>query len=198
MARQGIGKAEWSVARAIWEGEPLATYQEIAEKLNVSRQAVQHHAKRFGWIKRLDQRAVSELAHAAADSKLTQTPVDGSTAEGWVDARGLENRLHRVLPDLPLGASPEALAKAAQASAVDQRADLLGTHRKELLGARNLIYAAIKSSDIDVAKKAKVVAEAMKIVQDGERKAWGLDTDDKGKPSVQVIINRKSGMPIGR
>jgi hypothetical protein len=198
MARPSISKEQWTVARAIWESDPVVTFAEIAEDFGVTRQAVQLHARRHGWVKRLDKQTVSDLAHAAADSKLTGSPADGSKPAGSVVADTLEKRITRALPDLPLGASPEDAQKAAEAAAIDRRAEVLGTHRKELLAARTLLYGAIKSKVLDEAKQVKIAAEAMKIIQDAERKAWGLDSDEKGgRPQVQVIVHRRAGKPNG-
>jgi hypothetical protein len=47
------------------------------------------------------------------------------------------------------------------------------------------------------AKHVKVVAESLKIMQDGERKAWGLDRDENKPPSVSITVNRRAGVTIG-
>lgn len=55
---------------------------------------------------------------------------------------------------------------------------------------RNLAYLAIKEKDLTKARTAKTAAEAVKTIQDGERKAWGLDSGDDDKP-VKVVVERR-------
>ena len=68
------------------------------------------------------------------------------------------------------GAEPEALAVE-----VRQRARVLARQRREWLGHGRLLQAAIRAKDAELAKLAKLTAEALAIRQAGERKAWGLD-----------------------
>jgi hypothetical protein len=198
MGSSRITDEMWKRARIQWESEPLASFAHIAVDLGVSKPLVGKVAKKQGWRKLLDMATVSARAHFQADLKFTPMTVEASMQAPVVDGRRAEKRAAADLPAVPSNI-PEAQARAAaEASVVEKRAEVLSRHRSEAQAVRGLIYGAIKSPDIDVAKKAKIVAEGMKIVQEIERKAWGLDADDKGKPSVQVIINRKSGMPIGR
>lgn len=72
---------------------------------------------------------------------------------------------------------------------MDARAELLTRHRREWGAVRNLAYTAMKSKgDLTDARRAKTAAEAIKTIQDGERKAWGLDSGDDGP--VKVVVQR--------
>jgi hypothetical protein len=198
MGSSRITDEMWKRARIQWESEPLASFAHIAVDLGVSKPLVGKVAKKQGWRKLLDMATVSARAHFQADLKFTPMAVDGTSQAPAVDARAAQKWDPSDMPALPSGASMTEARRAAEASVVEKRAEVLSRHRSEAQAVRGLIYGAIKSPDIDVAKKAKIVAEGMKLVQEIERKAWGLDGDDKAKPSVQVIINRKSGMTIGR
>jgi hypothetical protein len=113
-----------------------------------------------------------------ADGRQPQTPQ--VVAPGPVFA-GLSH------PVLPADAPPEQAHQITSAAAIDARAELLTRHRREWGAVRNLAYAAIKSKDLMEARTAKTVAEAVKTIQDGERKAWGLDSGDEGPVKVTVV-----------
>jgi hypothetical protein len=57
--------------------------------------------------------------------------------------------------------------------AVDLRAEILDRHRRAVTIARALSAAAVKTRDCERAKLAKITIETMKLVQEGERRAWG-------------------------
>jgi hypothetical protein len=198
MARSAtISKIRWATARSMWEADAQISFVEIALMLGTTRQTVQTHATRVGWVRRLDMQTVSDRAHAAADSKLTESPAGGSSTEGLAVAGSGENRFPREMHPIPDGITVEEGQKLADSVAIDRRAEVLSTHRKEWKAVRTLAYTAIRSKNMEEAKHMKIIAESLKVVQDAERKAWGLDSDEKPK-AVQVIINRKSGVAIGR
>jgi hypothetical protein len=203
MARASISKEQWAAAKTVWENDPSVTFAELAENLGTSRQTVQLQAKRNGWQRRLDMAAVAARAHAEADSKFTQLPVDASSGAADVYAEspetGMRARIERVTPQVPANASPEEAGQAVEKAAVDRRTEVLNQHRKEWIGARSQIYNALKTQDIDLAKRAKILAEALKVLQDGERRSWGLDNEQKpGGSGVSITINRKPGVKSAR
>jgi hypothetical protein len=102
-----------------------------------------------------------------------------------------------ALPPIPPDTREEDARRIAHEAAVQRRAEVLTTHRKEWVAVRTLAYASIKSKDSEAARHVKTVAESLKIVQEGERKAWGLDTEEKKPPAVTVTINRRAGVTIG-
>lgn len=48
-------------------------------------------------------------------------------------------------------------------------------HRREWDATQTLLEQALADHDMETAKLAKLVAETLKIRQEGERRAWGLD-----------------------
>lgn len=181
---------QWVLARARWEAEPQMTFSDVAVLLGISKQAVAKHAQRFGWRQRLDMPTLIAKAHAKADKETVRTmerDADTSHAETpQVVAPGpIFAGLSR--PIIPADASPEEAHQITSAAAIDARAELLTRHRREWGAVRNLAYTAIKSKDLMEARTAKTVAEAVKTLQDGERKAWGLDSGDEGPVKVTVV-----------
>lgn len=51
---------------------------------------------------------------------------------------------------------------------------VLTRHREEWLRHRGLVDAVMDSGDYDQARFVKLMAETLKIRQDGERRTWGL------------------------
>lgn len=113
-----------------------------------------------------------------------------------VPSKNGSHGLGAALPDIPPSMPEEDARRVAHEAAVQRRAEVLTTHRKEWLAVRQLAYAAIKGKDDAAARHVKTCSESLKIIQDGERKAWGLDADEKKPPSVQVIINRRAGVTL--
>jgi hypothetical protein len=203
MARVVITKDQWGIARTQWENDPLVSYADIAESLGTSRQTVKQHADRNEWQRRLDLQAVSDRAHAQADSKFTYSAVESPEQSEPVYANpseiGSRPPVRPSLPVVPAGVSPEVAQAAVASAAVDQRAEVLTTHRKELRAVRSQVYGAMKTADIEAAKRAKIIAEGVKVLHETERKAWGLDAEPPkpGQPGTGVVVKvtRKQGIP---
>ncbi len=200
MARASISPEQWAVARAQWEGDPSVTFGDIAENLGTSRQAVQLQSKRKGWQRRLALEELAVRAQEEADANVTHFAPrkPESEADVYVTTPEFQQRapIARELPSVPVGLSSEQAVAAVTQQAVDKRAEVLTTHRKEWVAVRGVAYKALKSKDMVEAKVSKILAEAVKVLQDGERRAWGLDGEPPkpGQPgaSVQVLVNRRS------
>ena len=67
---------------------------------------------------------------------------------------------------------------------------MLERHRKEVDAPRKLVYQAIQSGDLEKAKLAKTVAETLRIAQELERKAWGLDAGENAGGDKVIVIDR--------
>lgn len=211
LSRSKPTRIQWAAARAIWEGDPNVSFENIAESLNVSRSAVSMQAGRNGWTKRPPSETIADQAQVAADSKFEQEQrdkaaqsapepahvVNGDSENSPPPVRRAIPAPASVVPEVPAGVTEEEAKRAAVATAIERRAEVLNTHRKEWTAVRTLAYASIKAKDIEGAKHVKVVAESLKIVQDGERKAWGLDRDENKPPSVSITVNRRAGVTIG-
>ncbi|HEX7641986.1 MAG TPA: hypothetical protein VF472_07190 [Burkholderiaceae bacterium] len=206
MASDKTNAANWAIARARWEGEPRCSYADVADFLGISKQAVGKRAVKEGWTKKLNLPAIAGRAHAIADKSIAREVMDASTSPGVVDDQPLHSAA--VSPERPIpgtnpgtipdskNATPEMLAQAVEDAAVDARAQILKRHRTEWVAPRNQIYKALKSTDIEQAKLAKITAETLKLIQDGERKAWGLDTGEMEQGQVRIVIERQEGVRI--
>lgn len=177
----------WVLARARWEAEPQMTFSDVAVHLGFSKQAVAKHAQQFGWRRRLDMPTIAARAHEKADRAIEQDSCESRVQAPQVVASGpvLARLSHH---EIPADATLEQARKISQEAAIDERVELLTRHRREWGAVRSLAYASIKSKDLIEARTAKTVAEAVKTLQDGERKAWGLDAGDEGP--VKVIVQR--------
>lgn len=205
MARVAVSDEQWHEAKLQWESDPMVEYSDIAKKLGVTRQAVQLRSKRKGWQRRLDRAAVAEMAHAAADSKFTHLVADSPGQASPVYANpaeiGARAPIARALPEVPSNVPADQVGAAMERAAVDKRSEVLTTHRRELTAMRTVLYKAMKATDIEEAKRAKILAEGMRVMQDGERKAWGLEPEPSGKPpgaGVTVNVNRRVGGKVAR
>ena len=69
------------------------------------------------------------------------------------------------------------LKKKAEAvnQAADRKAVVLQRHRDAWPEIKKLNAEALTKQDFELAKLAKISAETEKIIQDGERKAWGIN-----------------------
>jgi hypothetical protein len=188
----------WGIARARWESEPRCTFVDIAEFLKVSKQAVAKHANQQGWVKKLDMIALAERAHVAADAKIASEGMTVSNPALTVgDAAADLPTVTTVIPASG-SANPDTMARAVEDAAVDARAQILKRHRTEWAAARSQIYKALKTGDNDGAKLAKLTGETLKLIQDGERKAWGLDNGESEAGSMRIIVERHEGVRIVR
>ncbi len=151
-----LSKEVWEAARRKWEATPEMTFSDVARELGVTRQAVRVQSRNNEWRK------------VAASEELARLAVNKADA------------ISAARED-PLSEEEEKL----KTDAVDKRAEVLARHRREWDGARKRIYMAVKSGDDKEAKLGKLIAEALAVVQAGERKAWQLD--EKEAQTVVVI-----------
>lgn len=197
MANDKIKTANWAIARARWEHQPSCSYSDLTDFLDVSKQAIAKRAAKDGWRKKVNLAAIMHKAHAAADSKISGEATLPSKQPVMVD--DLPRHKTVVVAAFPNGkdATPEMLAQAVEDVAVDARAQILVRHRNEWTAVRNQLYKALKVGDSDGAKLAKMTSEIMKLMQDGERKAWGIDAGGDDKPT-RIVIERTEGIRVVR
>jgi hypothetical protein len=154
---------DWQRVRAAYEvGGPTASFRALGEKFGVSHTAVRKRCDREEWKQDLEPRI--RVATAAK--------VSGTAA----------------------GGNPQKTAAAVDAEA-GRRAEVITRHRGEWGAARDRIYTGLKAhrdagaltdrkarldakaeAFLDL-KVAKISAEALTLVQTGERRAWRLDDD---------------------
>lgn len=120
------------------------------------------------------------------------------------EAQAVADRIGQKLEDLGPEASAEqrmaAVEEEVKDVATDMRAQLLDRHRREWAAPRAMSAEAVQmrktkpDEAFNRAKLAKITAETLKIVQDGERKAWGLDVGELPAGAV-VVIERDNTYP---
>lgn len=174
-AASRLGPEDWARAKALWEADATMTHGDLAKMVGTTKQAVQYQAKKGNWQKVSDQGDLARRAYDKADAALLKTPAKPAEPEA------------ETHPDAPA----PGLAAVVAETAVELRAKVIERHRKEWDGARNNIYKAIQNSDFEKAKLGKITAEALKIIQDGERKAWGFDKEADEKGQMVVVVKRE-------
>lgn len=167
--RRGYSDELKAAARALWEGDQNINMADVAKEVGVTVRAMRRWSQEENWSKR--QADMSERAHAAADT--------------------YKGKLSELGPEITTDQQKQAEADAAEETAVQLRAQVLERHRKEWNVPRALVNEAVKARSFDKAKLAKITSETLKIVQDGERKAWGIDSGPDGQTKVQVVIERE-------
>lgn len=164
-----------AAARALYEGDPAITKRQVAEEMGVPYATLDKWSKGGDtgtgekWAKRTDN--MSERAQAVAD--------------------GYKGKLSELGPEITTEQQKQVMDETADETAVELRAKVLERHRKEWGIPRGLVNEAVKARDFNKAKLAKITSETLKLIQDGERKAWGIDSGPDGATKVQVVIERE-------
>lgn len=158
-----LSAEQWVVVRQRYETDPRLSFADLASQFGVSKQAIHHRAKAENWERVVSLADLTARAQARADHLV----------DGRVDAKGLASS-----------------REAGIESATDRRAAVLERHRREGDGPRKIAYQALQTGDIEKAKVAKAVAETLKIVQELERKAWGLDIVDAPCGDRVIVVER--------
>ncbi len=167
----------WIAARAMYESDKTATYQSVADEFGLSRTTVDRRSRQEQWVKYVDNLAgMSERAHHIADN-----------AKAALDDAG---------PDLTPEAQAKVQAAVTEETGAEVRARILKRHRDEWAAPRKIAYEAIQKgaagnipAAFEQAKLAKITSEVLRNVQDGERKAWGMDRGGEGE-KITVVIER--------
>lgn len=140
---------EWGEVRSRWESDPREGYTWIVSEMNlgVSDEAIRKRARNEGWAKKASLKTIVERAQARADAKVT----------GKVTGK--------VTP-------------VTESEAVDLRASVIEKHRDEWAEHRETFTLPLltgEESGLNMSRIAKMTAETIRIRQQGEREAWGLD-----------------------
>lgn len=165
-----------AAAKALYEGDPAITKRQVAEEMGIPYATLDKWSKGGDtgtddkWVKRTAEN-MSERAKAAADT--------------------YRGKLSELGPEITTEQQKQAMDEAADETAVELRAKVLERHRKEWNVPRGLVNEAVKARDFNKAKLAKITSETLKLIQDGERKAWGIDSGPDGATKVQVVIERE-------
>lgn len=201
-SRQKVYDDRWRMARAYFEWDPRVTYSSLARELEVTRQRVAEKAKQEGW-KRLgdDPAALARAAHVAAGGELPEplqeeSPPPIPPAPPPASDAPPGNVMPKAVLPGPGGKADYSVE--AQEQAVATRAEVISRHRGEWRAVRGLLGEAVRARDFNKGKLAKVVADALTLTQNGERKAWGLDMAEPppaGGATVRVVVEREGPTP---
>lgn len=189
-----LSAEDWAAARALWEADPTMTYEALGERIGQSRATVFKYAKRNGWEKLTNAAELAKKASAAADRVAVASREDGNgNADGNepVSIGNAQPPKRSVTAEHKAAVQPST--EEVQQAAVAMRADIIERHRKEWSVSRGLVGEAVSKRDFERAKLAKITSETLKIIQDGERKAWGLDAADPADKTVVVIERSGAG-----
>lgn len=161
------------MARVLYEGTHGMTMNELTTLTGIPKRTLSVRARQEDWTKKLETKhggATEEAIAAAEFFRRRKMEVAVATEE--------TNDSVRVLTD-PL---PNEIN------------ELLERHRKEWVAPRAMSSEAVRMRDSDPiraferAKMAKITAETLKLVQEGERKAYGIDTGVEPPPGKHVVI----------
>lgn len=171
--RPVIPEERYAAARILYEAVPGMSYVRLSEQIGISVRALEERSRKEGWRKSplLPEKDMTDAAQQVAD-KYT------GKLEEYGDEIGADQKR-------------SAMAEVVAEVGVDMRAQLLDRHRREWGAVRKLVYETVKSKTYgDHAKLAKISAETLKLIQEGERKAWGIkDVEDEGK-GVTIVVER--------
>jgi len=162
----------------------------LAEVLGIAKQSVHARMKKDAaagdpWEKQQAMADIAARAQRIADRQARTTNAEAPAGKAETDSA--VSKKADATPDVS-DASPIPDADTP----VNQRAEVIARHRREWAVVRGLSGEAIKGRDFERAKLAKITSETIKIVQDGERRAWGLDALDPEKQAPVVVIERNS------
>ena len=105
--------------------------------------------------------------------------------EGWVQdvSDALKRMTEAKVAGVVAGSNPEKKAEALDAEAA-KRAEIVLKHRREW-EEHTAMTEGIE--DFEKAKLAKIMAETLRIRQDGERRAWNLDKEEPANQQTTII-----------
>lgn len=177
-------------ARVIYEGTHGITMNKLSDITGFSKTSLGRQSRADGWRK-IVMTGVTEEATAAVERFRSFREWQAKVSE-TVASPLLNLPDEPTSPEQPEGGELQTAADG-KAMAVTLREQVLDRHRREWSAPRAMSAEAIRMRDSDPikaferAKLAKITAETLKLVQDGERKAIGLDTDETPMGHVAVI-----------
>lgn len=87
-----------------------------------------------------------------------------------------------------IAAGPAEAKVNGMGSAADPKMAVIQRHREEWDKIRNLLDEAVAGKDPETIKLAKTSAEALRIQQESERKAWGITDKVETEVSGGVVL----------
>lgn len=174
MAR--LTQQQWDIARAVWESDPTMVDATVGKRFGVNAETVRVRRHKEGWKRDPDALAkIAAHAHVDADNL-------GTDPNYGISGKLLHNRVKT---------RPVADISTAVDERVRVRAEVLDRHRKEVAMLRGRVYGAIKDDSRDKLAFAKVATDTIKVIQDMERRAFGLDAIEGPLPGGVLVIERE-------
>jgi hypothetical protein len=179
MAR--LTREQWADMRREWEASPTQGLTWLTKAAgghwDITEEPIRRKRAQEGWQKPVNMGAVVRRAHSAADAA-SAARIAASPAPPVPEGDAGDD----VGSDSPKNAGPtSADPRPADADGLarDLRTELLERHRKEWNAARAMLYRSMEiakaATGFEAAKFSKITSETIKIIQEGEAKAWGLD-----------------------
>jgi len=171
-AKAKLTPEQWQECKNRWEGDPREGYMWLVTELNlpITDETVRRKAATTPWRKVAKLPSIIVQAHLRADA-------------------GAENGKCGSKGGSKDGAPPIDVA-------IDLRSGIIEKHRADWDEHRDLfplsaIAGTIKAGpNMEIGKAAKIGAEVIKLRQEGERRAWGLDAisaPDDNSPSSENL-----------
>lgn len=160
---------QWESVRA--KRETGATFHELADEFGVSRQAIMKRSRRESWGDGTDLR--SQIARKVTE-KVTRVVTKGNPEKRAAEIDAEAARRAAVIDkhrDEWEAARQMARAAKADHEGVEDRVPKDIEDPEE----RQKVLYGMKRTAFEDLKAAKIHAETLKIIQEGERRAWGLD-----------------------
>lgn len=202
MSEQYTFEQRLADARLVYEGTHGMTTAVLSKISGFAKAVLRRQSRAEDWTKVVNKGQTPEAEAAQARLEAYQQEM-AESAEKLAAAADLsrdpadEAMPHEpgTQPDEVIAGPPVEIQTAAQAVAEAEqiREAVLERHRKEWSAPRGLSAEALRLRDrepmkaFERAKLAKITAETLKLIQDGERQALGLDTADNPKGHVVVV-----------
>lgn len=109
--------------------------------------------------------------------------------EGWTPdlTEAVNRRAEAKVNGVVNTVDPQKRAEAVDCAA-DRKAAVIVRHRIEWDKQQEISDRAMDTEDFELAKLAKITAETLKIRQEGERKAWGIQDKAETEVSGGVVV----------
>lgn len=123
------------------------------------------------------------ISKRAKKENWTQDPTEAVNRLVNAKVNGLVNTVNPIK-------KAEALDNAAQ-----EKVAVILRHRQEWAEFKPLFNEALTINDYNVARRAKLLADALQTIQAGERKAWGIidvdvrPRDETATPRLNLILS---------
>lgn len=169
-------EARLQAARILYEGTRGMSLADLSVQTDIPLRLLKQRSRDDGWRKRQETANGGQTADAEAVAEAFKTAPPPETTTDKAVVVETANHVGAPMP-----------------SVIDE---VLERHRREWAAPRGLSAEALRlresnpSKAFERAKMAKITAETLKLVQDGERKAYGIDAGVDLPAGSVVVIER--------